>query len=141
MEWFITPETVTLPLADGRTLTVKKRLSAGDQFDAFERMYWRLADGTYAARADGSLIVSPAAMRLSTVISYLVDWTLTGPDGRPVAIAGVSPSDLTAILRNLEAARFAEIYAAIDGHDRAMARERAAQKKMPDGAPVLSTIS
>src|SRR5262245_26262038 len=104
-------------------------------------MYWRLADGTYAARADGSLIVSPAAMRLSTVISYLVDWTLTGPDGRPVAIAGVAPADLTAILRSLAAARFAAIDAALDGHDRALPPERAARAELPDGAPVLSTIS
>ena len=122
----VRPDTVTLPISEGDTITIKRRLSAGDRLDALQRMY---------RDTDRGRLWDPVQSGMALMLAYLVDWTLVNEDGSRLSIAGKSPTELEAILRLLYFEDFAEIRDAINAHDDAMAAERAEQKK------TLSTVS
>jgi hypothetical protein len=121
----VRPETITIAISDGDWLRVKKRLNAGEQRQMIRR---GLVDAD-AVRYD--LI----AAGLGKICAFLVDWSLTppitGPDAIPLAAAldVIDPDTYTEILRTIE------------GHEHAMAAERAAQKKIPAGATPSSPPS
>ena len=123
--WFITPETDRLDLSDGQWILVKRRLNRGELREAYARMY--------LAGADGSLKVNPLATGVAMVTAYLLDWSLTDDAGKPVAIRGLSPDNLTSILDCLDPERFGEISAAIDAHIDAVDAARAQEKKLRNG--------
>jgi hypothetical protein len=137
----INPEAERLPISNGDWLLVKKRLSAGDQQDGFERAYLKNPDGTYVMSAEGRRVVSPAATRMSMITSYLIDWSLVGLDGTPLDIRGASVSAMEATLRMLDADSFKEIFEAIDNFDTEQAKARAAKKKIPSGETASNAIS
>lgn len=137
----VSPDVERLEISNGDWLLVKKRLSAGDQQDGFERAYLKHPDGTYAIGHDGKMIVSPANSRMSIVTSYLVDWSLLGLDGKPLDIRGANIAMIEATLRALDSDSFKEIYEAIDNHDTIQAKARAAQKKILSGSPESSKTS
>jgi hypothetical protein len=129
---FVRPETTVLTLSDGATLTVKKRLTHGEQTESFARMY--------LAGVDGSLRVNPLQSSMALVTAYLVDWTVTDDTGSVVSIAGKSVGEVEAVLNAMGPDDFAEIKSAIEAHERAMSAERAAGK-LSDGAPESSATS
>lgn len=118
---FVRPETVTLSLTDGDTLTVKKRLTAGESRAAYAR---RLVPG-----ANGFFRVDPARIEASKITAYLLDWTLTGLDGHLVTIAGEPIEVVEAALDAMDPDSFNELFAAIVAHETAMAAAREAEKK------------
>jgi hypothetical protein len=121
---FVRPETCILTLANGEQLTVKKRLSSGEQRAAFARMY--------LAATDGTLHVNPLEMGLAVVTAYLVDWSFTD-DGTPVRIRGLSVDELTSVLDSLSPEDFADVRTAIEAHAAAMTQEREEKKRMTAG--------
>lgn len=131
--WFISPNRVTLPLSEGHTITVRKRLNTGEYRQRMVRMS--------TAVSDGELQVNRLEVGLATITAFLLDWTLTGPDGKLVEIRGLSPNDLAAVLDNLDFSRFAEIREAIDKHEDKMTAERLAEKNAQAGAIGSSAIS
>lgn len=126
MSRFVRPETAILKISNGDTLTVKRRLSSGEQRAAYARMY--------AAGADGRLKVNPAQYALGLITAYLLDWSLMDDDGRLVVIRDQSIEGVTAALDALDAESFAEIKDAIDVHETAMTAEREQEKKRQAGA-------
>jgi hypothetical protein len=122
---FVRPDTAILKISKGDTLTVKRRLSHGEQRASFARMY--------LAGADGTLKVNPFNIGMALVTAYLLDWSLTDDDGRPVPIRGVSAEELAFALDQLSPEDFAEIRTAIETHVAAMDAERAAEQHVPFG--------
>ena len=118
---FARPDTDTLTLANGDTLTVKRRLNAGDD------------------RARRGMASFPTLEPVALVVAYLIDWHLT-EDGAP-AIKGLSTKDLINILDNLDAAAFDELHAAIAVHVEAMQAERDAEKNAKAGTRSDAAIS
>ena len=137
----LTPEAVRLEISQGDWLLVKKRLSAGDQQDGFERAYLKHPDGSYVVSGEGKRVVSPAAVRLSLITSYLVDWSFTGLDGKPLDIRGQGVQIVEAMLRMLDTETFREVHDAIDAHDTKEAEARAALKKTLSGENASNGIS
>lgn len=117
----------------GDTITVKKRLNAGEQRARFAR--------EYALGADGVRRVDPLMTALAKITAYLLDWTLTD-DGQKVPIAGLPVDELTAVLDNLDPDSFGDIRKAIDAHERAqVAESEDAKKKTLTGANGSEAIS
>ena len=125
MSRFVRPQTTVVPLSNGDTITIKTRLSSGEQRAAFSRLY--------LASADGKLRVNPLQSGLAMMTEYLVDWNLKDDDGEPVPIRGLSVADLEGVLNTLDNDSFAEIKRAIEGHERRMAEARAEEKKTQAG--------
>jgi hypothetical protein len=121
---FIRPETARLELTGGDFLIVKRRLTAGEQREAYARLY--------VAGADGVFHVNPIELGRTTMIAYLVDWSFTDDDGIPIVIRGLSAGELGAVLDGLDPESFAEIRLAIEAHEAAITREREAEKKTRD---------
>lgn len=133
MSRFVRPETSILTLANGDTLTVKRRLNAGESRARFARMS--------LAGVDGALNVNRLQIGLATMTAYLLDWSLRDDDQRPVVIREVTEAALTATLDALDPTSFAEIRDAIEAHEAAMDVERTTEKNGPDGAKELPAIS
>lgn len=123
MDYFVRPDTRTLTLASGATITVRRRLNAGEQRRMFARMY--------VAGTDGRLKVNPLETGIATMTAYLVDWTVPALDGEPFPIRDLSPEELVPILDNLEPDVYSEIRALIEDHENVQERERTAEKKSP----------
>jgi len=123
MSRFTKPETVTIHLNGGGTdtITIRKRLSAGEARSRVER--WTKTDD------DGKLVTVPTRGALATVTAYLIDWTLTDDNGQRVDIRGLSPADLESVIDSLDPDAFVEIKQAIERHEGAMYDERETQKK------------
>lgn len=132
MSRFTRPETHTISISKGDTLTVRKRISAGERRAQYARMY--------RVDAAGQLQREPVMGRVSLVVAYLLDWSLVDDEGKQVVIRELAPEDLIRVLDNLDPTDFDEIHDAIEAHDNAMRAERAAQKKT-DGAPTSSATS
>ena len=125
MSRFVRPDLVTLAISGGDTLTVRKRLNAGEQREAYARMY--------VTGIDGSMRVNPLQSGIAMMVAYLVDWSLTDDEGAIVPIRGLSVAELEATLHNLDPESFTEIKQAIEAHEERMREEREREKKTPDG--------
>lgn len=132
MDRFNRPATTKLALSNDDWLLVKKKLSYGEQRQAFGRRY--------ITGVDGRVRIDPVNVGMVTVTAYLLDWSLTR-DGEPVPIRGISLDELTMILDNLEPEAFAEIRDAIERHEIAMAAEAEEAKKKTAGTPTSAPIS
>jgi hypothetical protein len=130
---FIRPDTTRLELSEGDWLIVKNRLNFGEQRAAYARAYQTAADGT--------LHMKPYAMGMEMVVAYLLDWSLTDHDGRPVVIRGLSADEVTSILNNLSPEDFVELKEAIERHEAAMLAARTQEKKRPAGGTAAATTS
>lgn len=137
----VRPDTERLEISNGDWLVVKKRLTAGDQQDGFERSYLKNADGTYVVSPEGRRVVSPSATKMSEITSYLVDWSLVDLEGKPLEIRGKTITEVESMLRALDADSYKEIYEAIDNYDTKQAQARLAQKKILSGESKSSEIS
>ena len=132
MSRFVRPQTTVITLSQGDTITIKTRLSAGEQHDAYARMY--------LAGADGKLHANPLQSGRAMITAYLVDWTLADDDGAIVPIRGLPLEELESVLSTLDPESFAEIKTAIEKHEAATAAARADEKKSQPGNGV-KTIS
>jgi hypothetical protein len=112
---FVTPETKTLTLEGGDTVTVKARLSHGEHVAMYAR--------TYREKPDGSPGVDYLATGDALVLAYLVDWS-----AEP-SLRGLSDDERGDLIRNLDQASFLEIKRAIEAHENRVAAEDAALKK------------
>ena len=122
MSRFVRPETRTLTLANGDTLMVRARLTAGEQRAQFARMYTLAATGRYVA--------NPMMSGLGLILSYLLDWNFRDDAGNLVAIRDLSTEDLERVIDSLDTESFQEIKAAIERHEAAMLEERDEEKKI-----------
>lgn len=130
---FVRPETVKLDLSNGDWILIKKRLSAGEQREAFNRAYVQGEDGTF--------VVHPGRIWLSMVSAYLIDWSLTDTSGEQVVIRGESTAVLEATLNGLDPDDFNEIRQAVEQHEKRMIAARDAEKKTTAGATTRSQTS
>lgn len=122
MSRFVRPETRTLTLSNGDALTVRKRLTHGEQSAAYQRMY--------LAGVDGKLKVNPLQTGMALVTAYLLDWSLKDEEGIGVpAIKGKPLEEVEAALNAMAEESFLEIKGAIEAHEREMGAERAAGKQ------------
>jgi len=131
---FVRPDVLRLPISGGDFLIVKRRLTAGEQREAYARMYPPNA-------TNGKREVDPLQIGISMVLAFLVDWSLTDDEGRPVEIKGQPIEVVRSALDALDPESYAEIRAAIDDHEAAMARERDELKKIRDGERESLAIS
>jgi hypothetical protein len=120
MSRFVRPETVTLPLSHGDTITVRKRLTNGERRAMFARMY---------KTGVTPLQVDTLQTGLAVVVAYLLDWTLTDDDGARVRLDGMTPDDLAILVDGLDWDSFVEIKEAIEAHVNGMDAD-ALEKKM-----------
>ncbi len=115
---FVNADVVTLPLSNGDSLTVRRRLNAGESRERIERM---------TEQVDGELRVKLIAVPMATMTAYLLDWTFTDDTGARMPIRGLSQSELESTLNNLDPEDFREVREAIDAHHAATQAE--AEKK------------
>jgi hypothetical protein len=125
--WFVRPETRTLTLSDGQTITVRKRLSSGEQRSAYAKMF--------VVGVDGKLHVNPLHTGTAIITAFLLDWSLRDDNGEHVDIRGIPTDELTTLLDKLDPEHFAEIKEAIEAHEATMLAERTQEKKVPRGEP------
>jgi hypothetical protein len=142
MSRFVKPTEVRLPISDGDYLIVKEKLTAGEQLEVFARLYKTAEGGSSGGITVGrsgvqeSMTLDPLQVGLSTVIGYLLDWSLTDDDGRVVSIRNQPIDVVTAALRGLEFDDYQEIVAAVQAHDQRI--QAARQEKKRSGGPSAS---
>lgn len=125
---FVVPEQVTLPISRGESLTIKKRLNAGEQRAVHQRMYY--------AGLGGDTRIRPGEYGLQTVLGYLLEWTVKDAYGQPVPYGTLATlEEKTDTLNALDGEDFGEIVRAINAHEERMAAERTQEKKDLAGAP------
>lgn len=129
----VRPETVKLDISQGDWLLVKKRLNAGEQRAMFARMY--------VAGVDGRLQSNPLGISVAKILAYLLDWSLTDPQGKQIRIAGQSVTVVQEALDSLDPDSFGEIRRAVDAHEEAMAVEREQEKNDRAGESTSAAIS
>lgn len=123
------PDTVRLALTDNEWLVVKKDLTAGDVRERLSRMIRYRGD---------ERSIDPVKVGLSTIVAYLLDWSVTDADGRPVSITEQPSEFIEAALNALPPEAFAEILEAIETHETAMEEAR---KNESAGGTTQSAIS
>jgi hypothetical protein len=136
---FVQPLTEMLTLADGSRLTVKRRLTVGEQRESYRAcsVDEQQEDGSWRSRP------VPLLMGIAQVTAYLVDWDFRGEAGedRP-SLRGLDFAQRMAVIdANLDAEDFYEVRAAINAHEQAMADQRLAEKNGSGGernAPAIS---
>lgn len=134
---YVRPETTILPISQGDTLTVKKRLTHGERSESYARQY--------EPGDEGRLHLKPAQIKLSMVTAYLIDWSIVGLDGQQVAILHEPIEVVESALNGLSPEDFDEIHTAIEKHEKAMRAERVREKKQTaatsDGAAISPSPS
>jgi hypothetical protein len=125
------PETHTLTLASGETLTVKKRLNAGERramLGAMRNPETGRMDGLLSGRA--------------TALAYLLDWNLKDDlSGEALLIKDaksgqrLTDEEISAIMDSLDSDDSKEIESVIDAWDDKMLAERREEKKIQSGKP------
>ena len=123
--WFVRPDTVVLQLSDGETLTVRRRLNAGEEQDLMDRVQG----------------ASRARIRRELVVAYLLGWSLVDGDGTHVAIDPGQPEAIVATLRHLDPDRFNEIADVVITYDNDLRTARDEEKKRRAGANASSSTS
>jgi hypothetical protein len=125
------PETHTLTLASGETLTVKKRLNAGER-----RAMMTAMRNPETGRMDGLL------SGRATALAYLLDWNLKDDlSGEPLLMKDpktgqrLPDAEVFAIMDSLDSDDAKEIERLIDEWDDKMLAERREEKKIPIGKP------
>jgi hypothetical protein len=126
------PETLTLHISRGDWLLVKKHLTAGESRQVLSRMMTLGATGPN---------IDPVLVGLSKMATYLLDWSITDADDKPIAIRDQPYETVTAALDALDYDSYLEIKDAIEAHEEAMTALREQEKKHRDGAHISSATS
>jgi len=130
------PDLDSLPLSGGDTLTVKRYLTAGE-FRTLIRSATkpvRIDAGAVVTGQDFALEIDPTESGVATVVAYLVDWTFTDFDGRPLVIRDQPTAVVRAALDAIDADSYMEVQRAIQAHDTTVRAFVAAEKKTTNGA-------
>jgi len=124
------PETTRLQISRGDWLLVKKYLTAGEEHEMYSAMI-----------APGGGMVAPVLVQPSRIAAYLLDWSITDADDKPVVIRDQPRDVLLSALSALDPPDFKEIYQSVIAHQEAMDAAREQEKNVRDGGPVSSLIS
>jgi hypothetical protein len=125
-----------LDISDGDWLLVRKHLTAGEERDAQARV---IKSGSFKQGEKPELDLEH--LGISQAVSYLIDWSITDADDKPIRIRDQSYAFVAAALRNQTPESLREILDAIQAHDGAMTAEREIQKKDRAGATAPSLTS
>lgn len=120
------PETARLELADGEWLLVKKRLTAGE-----ERRIQARANTTFV---EGRIVFDQLKAGPAMIVEYLLDWSATDPQGKPLVIRDQPPEVVETVLNSLPGEAVREIQDAIFAHTARVRAELEDQKKMVAGS-------
>jgi len=137
------PDIDVLPLTDGDTITVKRFLTAGE-FRALIKMATKpvhVDAGRAANGQDLTFEVDPTESGIGVVLAYLLDWTFTDFDGRPLVIRDQPTAVVRAALDAIDAASYMEVQRAVQAHDQTMRAYIASEKKTTLGATAPAPIS
>jgi hypothetical protein len=132
-----------LPISGGDTITVKRFLTAGEfrvLIKASAKPI-RLDAATAASGQDLMFEVDPAESGVGIVLAYLLDWTFTDFDGRPIVIRDQPPSVVRAALDAIDSQSYMEVQKAIQAHDQTMRAFIADEKKTTAGATTPAPTS
>jgi len=129
-------EEMRLELSGGDWLLVRKHLTAGEERDAQARV---IRAGTFKPGEKPELDLEH--LGIAQAVSYLIDWSITDADDRPIHIRDQAYAFVFAALRNQTPESLREILEAIQAHDAAMTAEREYQKKGPAGENAPSPTS
>jgi len=121
-------EEMRVTLSGGDWLLVRKHLTAGEERDAQARV---IRASTFRAGEKPELDLEHIG--IAQAVSYLIDWSITDADDRPIGIRDQSYAFVAAALRNQTPESLREILDAIQAHDAAMTAEREHEKKDPAG--------
>lgn len=124
---FRKPGIERLLLSDGDWVEVKRRLSVGEERAAFQAIVGQI-------NQDGWRKPNVELVGIAEMFAYLVDWSFTGDDDKPVKLT------IDAI-QNLDPDDYKELEDALDAHKKRMEAEREAQKNARGGASESSSIS
>lgn len=127
------PETVRINLSGGHWLLVKKHLNAGEE----RRIYAHAMIGQALVQGEKPRL-DPEAVGVTQIVEYLLDWSITDPDGKVVPVRDVSDTAKSAAVLQLDPEDFAEVMLAIQKHDADMTAEREAEKNGQAGATTSS---
>jgi hypothetical protein len=122
-------EEMRLELSGGDWLLVRKHLTAGEERDAQARV---IKAGSFRQGEKPELDLEH--LGIAQAVSYLIDWSITDADDKPIRIRDQSYAFVAAALRNQTPESLREILDAIQAHDGAMTAEREHEKKDRDGA-------
>ncbi len=130
---FVHPITDTLTLANGDTLTVKRRLNVGEQRESFA------ACSTLVDKGEGRYerVIDPLLVGRATIAAFLVDWYSAEDPAPP--IRDLDMAGRLAVLDNLEDLH--PIREAIAAHEARQAAARTEEKKRPTGPTPGDPIS
>jgi len=129
-------EEMRLELSEGDWLLVRKHLTAGEERDAHARI---IKAGTF--RQGEKPEIDLEHLGIAQAVSYLLDWSITDADEKPIRIRDQSYAFVAAALRNQTPESLREILDAIQAHDSAMTAERELQKKDPTGTTARDPTS
>ena len=129
-------EEMRLELSGGDWLLVRKHLTAGEERDAHARV---IKAGTFKAGEKPELDLEH--LGIAQAVSYLLDWSITDAEDKPIRIRDQPYTFIAAALRNQTPESLREILEAIQAHDEAMTAEREHQKKAPTGDNAPSPTS
>lgn len=128
---FVQPDVAVLKISNGDTLTVRRRLNAGERRAMMARMY--------TAGVDGTLKSNVFQIGVARALTYLLDWSLTDEGGALVAIRDQPIDVVQAALDALDIESFNEVDGAIFAHETAMEAERAKNSQASESnAPAIS---
>jgi hypothetical protein len=119
----VAPAEKRIACEGGAYLIVKAQLSAGEHLDMLAQM--RGADGE----------VDPVKWGPALLAAYLLDWSVTTPDGRPVAIREQPLAVVLSAIRQLAGGDYDEILAAVQAHEQAIEAARQEKKRRSGATP------
>ena len=117
MSRFLKPEIVRINLTGGDWITIKRQLTAGEQRRVFART-------TKAVKAGQPIEIDLEKAGISTMVEYLVDWSFTDQEGKPVPIKDMPSEYVADVLNSLDGESFAEITDAISAHEKTIETEK-----------------
>ena len=124
---FVKPEIVRIDLSDGDWIEVKKRLSVGEERQAFQAIVGEV-------NLSGWRKPNVEMIGMAEILAYLVDWSFKDAQDKPVKIS-------IDALKALDPDSYLELEKAIETHRSTQDAEREAAKNVRDGANESSSIS
>jgi hypothetical protein len=125
------PATDRLELTAGDYLIVKQDLTAGE----YRQMMGASIKPVMTAGGTPTLELDPIAAGVAMVVAYLLEWSFTDADGRPIAIADQPSAVVRAALDHIDSEAYMEVQKAIQQHVADRTAALAEEKKTRPGPP------
>lgn len=119
------PESLKIDLPGDDWIVVKKHLTAGEQRRMFKLMM------------DGHGGIEPVNVGLSKMVAFLLDWSITDADDKPIVIEDQPDNFKIQALDNLTPKTFKKVLKAIEAHEAAMDLEEDDEKKTETTSPPI----